>query len=531
MQELQFTARGLARRERGRCPELQLYAVFAALLFGAITVVKTIAGPLIARPDQAKTTEDIPIVVDVLKNDEHPIGEPFSLVEFDGQKCQDCAEIEGNRIVYDPAGAFDYLAEGKIVTEKLAYSIEDDADGSAHALLTITIQGVNDPPKAQDDKATTDKNKSIIVDVLANDEDPEGDKLTLLENDDDGGLHPRAEIKQGSIVYDPGGAFDHLTEGMTDREELTYFVADHHGAWDSAKLTITIQGKNLRPMARGDEAATGEDEIVIVDVVANDADPVGRGLRLFRLDRQWLRGSAEIEGNRIVYDPGDVFNYLVERREVLASYVVGAGCPVLKQEGLPSSDPTNPYASAAPPKDVVKTLQKALLDLTFEPGPIDGIIGPRTSHAIREWQKTQKMDATGNLTSELYRCLLEQRRYLNASTIEKEILIYFVEDNLGARASAQLTITIEGRNNKDPPVTTTTIPPDHLHPNCGLAPADQRRGVPFCARESDERNGPPPAKGGGLHGGKKKKELDHHRHGKKDRHHRGSSKDRRKRHQ
>ncbi|MDH3660925.1 MAG: Ig-like domain-containing protein, partial [Alphaproteobacteria bacterium] len=591
MQRLQFTTRVFARRERCRCPELQLYAVAAAVGFGAIAFAEMVAGPLIAHPDQARTTNDAAVRVDVLTNDEHLEGKPFTLDRIDPGPPR--AEIDGNGVIYDPAGAFDYLTKGEIATERLTYFvkddhgakarapititiegrnaapkarddkkiiseneravvdvvandedpeggklkllkldkqwhrrlrgsadidaghivydpgeafnylaegmneeeiltyfIEDDADGFAHAHLTITIQGVNDRPVARDDAATTDKNKSIIVDVLANDEDPEGGKLELLDLDNRWRrrLRGSAKIENGRIVYDPGGAFNYLVEGMNEEEILTYSIEDDASGEAHAKLTITIQGVNDGPVARDDEATTDEGQNVIVDVLANDVDPVGRGLRLVALDDQWLRGSAKIEDGRIVYDPGGAFNYLVEAKDILTSLKDGPGCPILSHDELPSSDASKPRLSTAPSRDGVKTLQRALSDLTFDPGAIDGLIGPDTRHAIAAWQKTQKLNPTGDITIDQYQCLFDQRRHLIESTTANEILIYFVEDEHEAKDSAQLTIAIEGRNNYP---RIRTDPPNYLHPNCGLAPADQKHGVPYCARENDDREGPP----------------------------------------
>jgi len=57
---------------------------------------------------------------------------------------------------------------------------------------------------------------------------------------------------------------------------------------------------------------------------------------------------------------------------------------------------TNGQADA----DQVKSLQKALQEKGMDPGPIDGIIGPRTQAALRAYQKDQKLPETGRLDSQ-----------------------------------------------------------------------------------------------------------------------------------
>lgn len=45
----------------------------------------------------------------------------------------------------------------------------------------------------------------------------------------------------------------------------------------------------------------------------------------------------------------------------------------------------------------VRAAQQALRDQGFDPGPVDGRMGPRTSSAIRDYQTKQGLTATGQL--------------------------------------------------------------------------------------------------------------------------------------
>jgi peptidoglycan hydrolase-like protein with peptidoglycan-binding domain len=48
----------------------------------------------------------------------------------------------------------------------------------------------------------------------------------------------------------------------------------------------------------------------------------------------------------------------------------------------------------------VKSLQTALKDKGMNPGPIDGIMGPRTQSALRAYQKGQSLPETGQLDAQ-----------------------------------------------------------------------------------------------------------------------------------
>jgi Putative peptidoglycan binding domain len=48
----------------------------------------------------------------------------------------------------------------------------------------------------------------------------------------------------------------------------------------------------------------------------------------------------------------------------------------------------------------VRGAQQALRDKGFDPGPVDGMMGPRTSAAVREFQTKEGLTATGTLDSD-----------------------------------------------------------------------------------------------------------------------------------
>jgi peptidoglycan hydrolase-like protein with peptidoglycan-binding domain len=59
-------------------------------------------------------------------------------------------------------------------------------------------------------------------------------------------------------------------------------------------------------------------------------------------------------------------------------------------------------ANWRPTGDQASGVQRRLKDLGFDPGPLDGSIGPRTIGAIRAYQRSIGVAPDGNLTRELY---------------------------------------------------------------------------------------------------------------------------------
>jgi peptidoglycan hydrolase-like protein with peptidoglycan-binding domain len=56
----------------------------------------------------------------------------------------------------------------------------------------------------------------------------------------------------------------------------------------------------------------------------------------------------------------------------------------------------------------VKKLQQSLKHQGFEPGPVDGIIGPRTRAAIRSFQKKHALEVTGKADASTLKLLDEK---------------------------------------------------------------------------------------------------------------------------
>ena len=48
----------------------------------------------------------------------------------------------------------------------------------------------------------------------------------------------------------------------------------------------------------------------------------------------------------------------------------------------------------------IANVQKSLIDKGYNPGNVDGILGPRTRAGIREYQKSEKLPVTGRLDAE-----------------------------------------------------------------------------------------------------------------------------------
>ncbi len=181
---------------------------------------------------------------------------------------------------YDPNGAFDALGEGEAGTDSFTYSIRDPQGAEDVATVTISVAGANDAPDAVDDLFATDEDNAVSGDVLDNDQDPDGDALTVTAVNGAAGavgqsitLASGARLTltaDGTFAYDPNGAFEALAAGASATESFAYTVSDPGGLTDAATATVTIAGVNDAPDARNDVIAALEDSPVSDNVLANN---------------------------------------------------------------------------------------------------------------------------------------------------------------------------------------------------------------------------------------------------------------------
>ncbi len=180
--------------------------------------------PPVAVNDAATTTSGQPVTVDVIANDSDPDGDPLT-VQSVTAPALGTAQISGNQVVYTPAA-------GVLGTDTFNYTINDGRGGTATASVTITITApINRPPVAVDDNAATAVSTPVLIDVLANDSDPDGDPLTIVSVTQP--ANGVATIANGEISYQP-------QRGFTGTVTFQYTISDGRGGTATATVTVVV---------------------------------------------------------------------------------------------------------------------------------------------------------------------------------------------------------------------------------------------------------------------------------------------------
>lgn len=165
----------------------------------------------------------------------------------------------------------------------------------------------NAKPDAVNDVVRLDEGQNSTISILSNDNDADGDALTIVEingisvNAGDAlTLSSGAEVTlnaNGTLTYSQNGAFSALNNGQTAVETITYRVSDGT-AFDDAELTIRVSG-NSAPNARNDSLLAKVGVRKTFDVLSNDGDDEGDTIQITAIS-----GAAIEKGGSVTLSSG-----------------------------------------------------------------------------------------------------------------------------------------------------------------------------------------------------------------------------------
>ncbi|ELA9593491.1 tandem-95 repeat protein, partial [Vibrio parahaemolyticus] len=203
-----------------------------------------------AENDVITTEEDTAVTIDVLVNDSDVEGDALSIQSASVPSEQGSVDIVDGKLVFTPAENFNGEAT-------ITY-IVTDGDLTDEAKVSVTVTPVNDAPVAKDDIATTQEDTPVTIDVLPNDTDVDGDKLSI-ESASVPKEQGTVEVVDGKLVFTPA-------ENFNGDAEITYTVTDGQ-LTDEAKVTVTVNPVNDAPTIKVDAVESITEDAVSTDTV------------------------------------------------------------------------------------------------------------------------------------------------------------------------------------------------------------------------------------------------------------------------
>ena len=239
------------------------------------TFVWTVTNPVPTAGDDAFTTnEDTAFSDTVAGNDSDPDGDALTYALGTGPA--------NGSIVFNTDGTFTYTPNADFNgTDTFTYTTDDGEGGTDTATVTITVDPVNDGPVATDDTFTVVEDGTVNILVLNNDNDVDGDALTINEVDGqaviDGGAS--VPVTDGSVQLVGGELVFTPDANYVGPISFTYRIEDGNGGFDTATVTGTVGSANDAPVAVVDgPVSVFEDTVATGNVLGNDSDPDGDGI-------------------------------------------------------------------------------------------------------------------------------------------------------------------------------------------------------------------------------------------------------------
>ncbi|HGF4936993.1 TPA: tandem-95 repeat protein [Vibrio parahaemolyticus] len=203
-----------------------------------------------AENDVITTEEDTAVTIDVLVNDSDVEGDVLSIQSASVPSEQGSVDIVDGKLVFTPAENFNGEAT-------ITY-IVTDGDLTDEAKVTVTVTPVNDSPVAVDDTTSIQEDTAVTIDVLPNDSDVDGDKLSI-ESASVPKEQGTVEVVNGKLVFTPA-------ENFNGDVEITYTVTDGQ-LTDEAKVTVTVNPVNDAPIIKVDAVESITEDAVSTDTV------------------------------------------------------------------------------------------------------------------------------------------------------------------------------------------------------------------------------------------------------------------------
>jgi len=232
-------------------------------------------------------------VIDVLGNDMDVDGDSLTVTS---------ATATNGAVTINADGTLNYAPDDNVSgLDTITYEVSDGNGGTSTATVTV-----NRAPEATNDLANTIEGTAVVIDVLGNDVEFDGQALTVSAASATNGLV--AIEADGTLTYVPNA-------GYLGTDTITYTVNDGNGGTDTATVSVNVNpegSNNAAPVALDDTATVdaGTDTTIantyfdfsvgIVDtrLLSNDTDAEGDALLITEVNGQALvNGTITIAGS------------------------------------------------------------------------------------------------------------------------------------------------------------------------------------------------------------------------------------------
>ena len=214
--------------------------------------------------------------------------------------------------------AFDYLAQGQILTLTYTVAIDDGDGGVASKTFAVTITGTNDAPVIFSDgggeTATIciKENTTSVTTVQASDVDSSSLCYAILAGPDSPDYAKFIiDPHTGALSFkDPPNFENPASAAGSNVYTVQVKVSDGAGGYDIQTIAVKVDDVVEPPVAADDSIAANEDSpatIAAATLLANDTSNSGGTLSIASVSATSAKGATvELSGTDVIYDPTSV---------------------------------------------------------------------------------------------------------------------------------------------------------------------------------------------------------------------------------
>jgi hypothetical protein len=189
----------------------------------------------VALDDTLAVTEDMSATLDPAANDSDPDGDAVGVTAI-------ATDPANGAAVLNPDGTVTYTPDPDFNgTDSFEVTVGDGKGGSDTSVVNVTVAAVEDDPVANDDSAQVQQGNPVVIDVLANDSDADGDPLSVLSV----GAAANGSVVDngdGTVTYTPGAP------DFTGVDTFDYVLSDGAGPTDTGTVTVEVTAEPVQPV-------------------------------------------------------------------------------------------------------------------------------------------------------------------------------------------------------------------------------------------------------------------------------------------
>ena len=252
----------------------------------------------VAVDDTVATNEDSFVTTgNVLANDSDVDGDVLTVSSAETSSSQ------GGSVLDNGNGTFTYTPPADINgADSFSYTIDDGNGGTATAIVSITVNPINDPPTSASASLTTDEGAaSAGVTPAVVDPDVGDNHIYTIESQPGNG---QASVVSNQLVYTPNADFN-------GNDNFTFRATDSGGLSVVGTAVVAVTPINDVPVAVNDTVVTNEDTPVTTgNVLVNDSDIDGDTLVISGADTNSVQGGTVLNNGdgTFTYTPPNQFN-------------------------------------------------------------------------------------------------------------------------------------------------------------------------------------------------------------------------------